>query len=154
MTLFKSKLRKLEAFVDTKADERKPAQLAEAQAELDQLQAGVILVPKTDTVKSAEDLQKHLDTLTKDAADAKAAEQTAKEALAKLSGTRVVDTARATADKKEGGDRHGEPSAEKKAEAVVNDPTAPWNAMADQMGFGVPAAAAPETEEKPTKDDQ
>lgn len=156
--LFKSKLRKLEAFVDTKADERKPAQLAEAQAELDSMNAGLILVPKTDTIKTAEDLQKHLDDQAAAVKAAKEAETKLKADMETLRGARVVDTARQTADKKKGGDDQGERNATKEAEAVVNDPDAPWNALADEMGFSVPTTAqAPAQEEKketPNKDDK
>lgn len=153
--LFKSKLRKLEAFVDTKADERKPAQLAEAQAELDGMNAGLILVPKTDTIKTAEDLQKHLDDQAAALKAAKEAETKLKADLETLRGTRVVDHARQTADKKKGGDDLGERNAAKEAEAAVHNPDAPWNAMADEMGFTVPTAAGtPATEDQPNKDDK
>lgn len=141
---FKSKFAKLEALVATKADERTADQLSAAQAELDNAQAGVILVPKTDTITTGAQLQAHLEQLEKAAADAKAAEQTAKaeaekaqQALTELRGTRVVDDARQTSDKGEGGDKHTEDEAAK-AKATVTDPKRGWNAKADEMGIGTP----------------
>lgn len=159
MSLFRSKLTKLEAFVDTKAAERKPEQLAEAQAQLDGLNADVLLVPKTDTIKTAADLQKHLDKLTADLKAAQDSETKLKADMETLRGARVVDTARQTADKKKGGDDLGERNATKEAEAVVNDPDAPWNALADEMGFSVPTitakpAAQEEKKETPNTDDK
>ena len=149
---FRSKFAKLEALVATKAEERTAEQLQAAQAELDNAQAGVILVPKTDTITSSAALQAHIDGLEKQATDAKAAAATAtaeaekaQKALTDLRGTRVVDDARATSDKGDGGDKHTEDAAEK-AKAKVTDPNRKWNAKADEMGIGAPPAEAPKSE--------
>ena len=63
MSLFRSKFAKLEALAAAKPEERTAEMLEAAQAELDTHTAGVILVPKTDTIKTGADLQKHIDGL-------------------------------------------------------------------------------------------
>lgn len=73
MSLFRSKFAKLEALAAAKPEERTPEMLEAAQAELDTHTAGVILVPKTDTIKTGADLQNHIDGLEKKAKDADAA---------------------------------------------------------------------------------
>lgn len=85
MNLFKSKFAKLEAFADAKPAERTPDMLAAAQAEMDTANSGVILVPKTDTVKSGADLQEHLNTLERRATTAEAASTKAAADLKKVS---------------------------------------------------------------------
>lgn len=135
MGLFSSKFAKLEAFVSTEADKRTPDQLAAAQAELDAAGSGLILVPKTETIKTGADLDKHIADLKASEATAKTEAEKATKALADLRGTRVVDEVRQTSDKGEGGDLDNK--AEKEAEAQVHNPERPWNAMADRMGFTV-----------------
>jgi hypothetical protein len=143
MNLFKSRFTKLESFVSAKADERTPEMLAAAQSELDGLNADVVLVPKTDTIKSGTDLQSHLDKLANDATEATAAAKTAQDALTALKGTRVLDDARSSSDAGKGGDDAGQPSKEQEATKVVTDGNRKWNAMADNMGIGAPPAQEP-----------
>jgi len=151
--LFKSKLTKVEAFVNAKADDRTPDMLAAAQAELDGLNANVIMVPKTDTIKSAGDLQNHVESLEKAATDAKAEVTTAKAEVTKVQGemqtlksTRVLGSDKQTSDKGTKGDDLGEKTAEEETSEVVHDATAPWNAAADELGLPMGPTA---TEEKP-----
>lgn len=138
MGLFSSKFAKLEAFVSTEADKRTPDQLAAAQAELDAAGSGLILVPKTETIKTGADLDKHIADLKASETTAKAEAEKAQKALTDLRGTRVVDDARQTSDKGDGGDVDNK--AAKEAEAKVHNPEAPWNATADRMGFTVTTA--------------
>jgi outer membrane murein-binding lipoprotein Lpp len=145
MNLFRSKFAKLEAMVAKKADERTADDLSAAQAEMDTNNAGVILVPKSDTIKSASDLQAHIDGLEKQVKEAKASEATAKaeaekatKALTDLRGTRVLDDARETTDKGKGGDKTGEPTEEEKREAQVHSTDYSWNKKAEAMGIGEP----------------
>lgn len=100
MNLFRSRLAKVEALVSTKAEDRTPEQLEAAQTEL----GDFILVPKSDNIKSAADLQNHIDRLEGDAREAKAAAETAQKALTDLKGQRVLPSQKATSDKGEGGD--------------------------------------------------
>lgn len=154
MNLFRSKFAKLEALVAKEAKDRTADDLTQAQNELDTHNAGVILVPKSDTIKSAADLQSHIDGLVKAEKDAKASEATAKaeaekaqKALADLRGSRVLDDARESTDKKKGGDKTGEPTEEEKREASVHSSDYSWNRKADAMGFGAPSEPA-KTENK------
>lgn len=145
MNLFRSKLAKVEAFVSASAKERTPDLLGAAQSELDALDAGVIMVPKTDTIKTAADLQQHLDTLEAQAktgresqAKLAAAEKQVATLMAEMEALRtqrVLPSNRVTADKDKGGDLNGELSAEKQVDAIVHDPSSPWNQAADEMGF-------------------
>lgn len=139
---FKSKFAKLEALVATESDKRTPDQLAAAQQELDTAGAGLMLVPKTDTIKSGADLDAHVANLNKEATDAKAAAAASKAAeekvtkeLADLRGSRVMDDQRKESDKQEGGDDQGQQSEAKKAAASVNNKEHKWNRMAEAMGF-------------------
>jgi len=148
--LFKSKFAKLEALVATKADDRTPEMLEAAQQELDRATAGLILVPKSETIKTGADLENHIEGLQKEATDAKASEATAKaeaekaqKALTDLKGTRVLDDARSSSDAGKGGDDAGQPSKEQEATKVVTDGNRKWNAMADNMGIGAPPAQEP-----------
>lgn len=135
MNLFKSKFSKLEAFVNTKADERTADMLAAAQTELDTAGAGLILVSKTDTIKTGDDLQSHLDGLQSSANTAKAEAEKAQKALTDLKGSRAMDDHRKESDKGDGGDGNDKSAEEKAAAAIINDPDAKWNAMADRMGY-------------------
>ncbi len=124
LNLFRSRLSAVEAFLSAKPEERTAEMLAAAQAEFDRESGGLILLPKSDTVQSAADLQKHIDTLTKAADDAvkaehvaKAAAETAQKALTELKGSRVLPTQRVTSDRGEGGD-HNKDEATKAFEAA------------------------------------
>lgn len=119
MKLFKSKFASLEAFADAKPEERTPEMLAAAQAEM--TYAGIILVPMSDTVKSGEDLQKHMDSLVHDATVAKAAAKTAQDALAALKGERVLPSNKVTSEKKEGGDGLQDTPEQKEAKAAIEE---------------------------------
>jgi hypothetical protein len=89
----------------------------------------------------------------KDAENAATTAKTAAETeLAKVRGQRVLDTQRTTSDTGNGGDGlDKEPTAAQKALEQVNDPNAPWNKMADGMGFTMPEAAAPAPAPKTTE---
>lgn len=144
MNLFKSKLAKLEAFVDAKEGDRTPAMLAAAQEELDRASAGLMLVPKTESLKDGAALDKHLESLQaaatkaqEEAKQAKAEAEKATKDLEDLKTKRVVDGA-AGSDKGEGGDEMSDAEkAEAARMAAVHCADAPWNAEADAMGFTV-----------------
>lgn len=113
LNLFRSRLSAVEAFLSAKTEERTAEMLAAAQAEFDKESAGLILVPKSEGVTSAAELQAHIDKLadaatkaTEDAATAKAAAETAQKALTDLKGQRVLSSQKVTSDKKEGGDHN------------------------------------------------
>lgn len=137
MSLFKSRFTKLETFVNTKESERTPDMLKAAQAELDAAGAKLILVPHTEEVTSPEQLDKHIDNLKTDATAAKAEAKKAQDALSALRGQRVLDSGRHSSDAGKGGDDQGQENEEAKAEKTVTDPSRPWNAMADRMGFTI-----------------
>jgi hypothetical protein len=82
MGLFSSRFAKLESFVETEAGKRTPAQLTEAQAELDRSNAGLMLVPTTEKFKTGADLDKHLEALESRATDAEKARNKAVKELA------------------------------------------------------------------------
>jgi ATP-dependent protease ClpP protease subunit len=165
MKFFGKKSSAIEALKGMKAEDFTPEQINAATAEITSNGINAFLVPITAEVKNATELQAMIDNLTNRAstaegkvakaeADAKAAKDaenaatTAKTAaeteLAKVRGQRVLDTQRTTSDTGNGGDGlDKEPTAAQKALEQVNDPNAPWNKMADGMGFTMPEAAAP-----------
>ena len=124
LNLFRSRLSAVEAFLSAKPEERTAEMLAAAQAEFDRESGGIIMVPKSETVQTAADLQKYIDGLVKAATDAvaaeriaKAAAETAQKALTDLKAERVLPSQRFTSDKKEGGD-HNKDEATKAFEAA------------------------------------
>jgi hypothetical protein len=145
--LFKSKFAKLEALVAAKADDRTPEMLEAAQQELDRATAGLILVPKSDTIKTGADLEAHIEALQANATSAKAEAETAladakkaQEALVALKGERVLGSQNVSSDKGTGGDSEGQPNAAAEAHNTVHNPEHPWNAMADRLGYTVTQA--------------
>lgn len=86
MGLFSSKFASLESYVDKKATERKPEDLSNAQAEMDRSNAGLLLVPKTDTIKTGKDLDDHITGLTTRAEKAENELAEANKTIAKLKG--------------------------------------------------------------------
>lgn len=141
MSLFKSKFSKLEALAAAKEDERTPVMLAAAQEEHDRSGSGLILIPKSETIKDGAALDKYIEGLEAIAKTAKAEAAAAAKELEELKGKRVVEGA-AGSDKGDGGDELG---AEAKAEAArtasIHSTDAPWNAKAESMGFTVDTTA-------------
>lgn len=113
--LFKSKFAKLEAFAAAKPEERTPDMLAAAQQEQDQQNTGVILVPKSEEIGTAADLQAHIEALETRATQAEAATAKVTKEMEELRGTRVLPTQKVTADGDKGGD-DGPETAEQKEE--------------------------------------
>lgn len=135
--LFRSKFHRLEAFAAATPDQRNPENLAAAQGELDAAKAGLILVPKSETITSLSELMAHLQELQQTAQNAKAEAALATQALETLQQERVLTPQKVASDKGEGGDSMGEPTPEQRALATIHNPHAPWNATADAMGFRV-----------------
>lgn len=129
MSLFRSRLAKVEALVTAKAEDRTPEQLEAAQTEL----GDFILVPKSDTIKSAADLQNHIDKLEGDAREAKAAAETAQKALTDLKGQRVLPSQKATSDKGEGGDGNMDAASKELKERYAQAHAKPYTARVIKM---------------------
>ena len=87
MGLFSSKFAILESYVDKKATERNAEDLTNAQVEMDRANAGLLLVPKTDTIKTGKDLDNHINGLTTRAEKAENDLAEANKTIAKLKGT-------------------------------------------------------------------
>lgn len=87
MGLFSSKFASLESYVDKKATDRKPEDLTNAQAEMDRANAGLILVPHSDKIKSGKELDEHITGLTSRAEKAENDLAEANKTIAKLKGT-------------------------------------------------------------------
>jgi hypothetical protein len=135
--LFRSKFHRLEAFAAATPDQRNTENLAAAQGELDAAKAGLILVPKSETITSLAELMAHIQELQQAAQNAKAEAALATESLETLKKERVLTPQKVASDKGEGGDNMGEPSPEQRALSTIHNPNAPWNATADAMGFRV-----------------
>ena len=121
MNLFKSIFSKLEAFTKAPTADRTTDMLQAAQAELDNAGAGVILVPKNDTITTAEQLQAHIDGLEARATTAEASLAEANKKLEAIEDKRLLTEQRATPDNGQGGDTPEGETAEQKEQREKRD---------------------------------